>query len=234
MSKSGWEWTENNFATVAAALRANAKQACEETAYDILEVAQEKAPVDTGALRASIHPVFMDSSGYNPAIMAAKQLGKVKNRPDPLPALGLKPQNDGEVCAAVDVAMPYASFLEFGTFQMAAQPFLIPAFTQCSGVFERYLRQAMVIRTPSAPKKQVSEADQRLAWQAREMAAVRREEREYKAAIVEDMRAKIAPEQFQRQRFNVKNMDVKGRATYQRETFGEMWERLRRDYEGMK
>lgn len=232
--KSGWEWKENNFAQVAAALRANAKIACEETAYDILEVAQEKAPVDTGALRASIHPVFMDSSGYNPSAMAAKQLGKVKKRPDPLPALALKPQSDGEVCAAVDVSMPYASFLEFGTFRIAAQPFLIPAFMKCRGAFERYLKKAMVIRTPSAAKSQPSEEDARLAWQAREMAAVRKEEREWKASVVEDMRAKIPAEQFQRQRFNVKNMDSRGRATYQRETFGEMWERLRRDFEGMK
>jgi HK97 gp10 family phage protein len=55
-------------------------------------------------------------------------------------SLGAAPVSSKEIHIGSD--MPYAPFQEFGTGDMAAQPFLIPAFTQSEDTFKLRLKQA--------------------------------------------------------------------------------------------
>ncbi len=237
--KAGWEWKENNFDAVAAALTNNVRMAVEETAYDIVEAAQELAPVDTGALRASIHPVFMDSSGYGAAAAAARALGKEKVRDKIGGPIGVQPQNKGELCAAADVAVTYGSFLEYGAMNvragrwMKAQPFLTPALESCKTKFERRMQKALGLKIArvATVKSVVSEEDQRDAYYQREYSAAARDGKEWKAAQLDDLRASTTGSSMKRLAYGA-NRTRTGKQY--RETFGEMWERLRNDFENKR
>jgi HK97 gp10 family phage protein len=76
-------------------------------AFRIEGRAKAKAPVDTGALRASI---YTDCAG--------QQSGEPGNAPLP------KPKGDD---AHVGPSMDYALYVEFGTRRAGAQPYLVPA-----------------------------------------------------------------------------------------------------------
>lgn len=237
-NKSGWEWKENNFEAVAAALTNNVRAAVEETAYDIVEAAQNLAPVDTGALRASIHPVFMGSSGYAAAVASARALGKEKVRDKIGGPIGVLPQNKGGIAAAADVAVTYGSFLEYGAFNvranrwMKAQPFLTPALESCRSKFERRLQKALCLKIARAPKAQISDAGRATKQQAsyeRYMSkGAAKEARDGKSAVWDNIRGATPGSGLHRVAYGV-NRTRTGKQM--RETLGEMWERLRNDYE---
>lgn len=90
------------------------------TALSIERNAKLAAPVDTGALRASIHTVTWTQNGYPDSAMAASGLNPKAVIFDPLP----KPK---PLQALVAVAVDYGEFLEMGTARQNAQPYLTPA-----------------------------------------------------------------------------------------------------------
>lgn len=92
------------------------KKAC----FDIEAAAKDNAPVDTGALKASIYTVVDGSDGSAAARAAA--LGA--NRAVTL----INPETEvDEMTGTVVVGADYGAFVEYGTTRMGAQPFLTPA-----------------------------------------------------------------------------------------------------------
>lgn len=89
------------------------------TAFAVEGSAKQGAPVDTGALRASIYTVTSQGSGGGKAAAVASA-----RRPDQAFDSG------GEVkplTALVVVGAQYGVHLEYGTVHMPAQPYLYPA-----------------------------------------------------------------------------------------------------------
>lgn len=134
------------------ALMAAAKKAVEETAVAIRDDAKENAPVDTGALRASIHVSTPERSDYGLAVVEAMALGGAKRFgpqfdseiwgpriADEQPLTGI---TDGAI-AKVSTPLNYAMFVEHGYFNVRAnryipgQPFLQDAADKNRGLLER-------------------------------------------------------------------------------------------------
>ncbi len=90
---SGTIMVMNKIPALIAFIEANARTAVRKNADAIVRDAQALAPVDTGALRSSIHA-------------ETREAGK---------------------SAEIMVDVPYAAYVEYGTYKMAAQPFLSPA-----------------------------------------------------------------------------------------------------------
>lgn len=88
---------KNRFKELADQLHSNADILARETAARIVEVEQSLVPVDTGALRDSIHVERLGNASYN--VIA------------------------GDLNADVD----YAVYIEYGRSDSAAQPFVTPA-----------------------------------------------------------------------------------------------------------
>ena len=78
------------------------------SAYDVLDVSQQFVPVDTGALKASGR-VEIETAATNRTAFIG--------------------YGDGE-------EIDYAKYQEYGTSQMAAQPFLTPAMAQAASIVE--------------------------------------------------------------------------------------------------
>jgi hypothetical protein len=98
-----------------------ASQHVRRTAFAIERDAKMRAPVDTGALRASIYTVTHGTSGYSRGIRSvARRRGKSAQAP----SIG-SPASPLEAIVAVGVN--YGIYVELGTHKMAAQPYLIPA-----------------------------------------------------------------------------------------------------------
>jgi len=83
------------------------------SAYDVLDVSQQFVPVDTGALKAS---------------------GAVEIERGPTTRTATIGYGD-------DDKIDYAKYQEYGTSQMAAQPFLTPARAQAQSIVEERARQ---------------------------------------------------------------------------------------------
>ena len=105
--------TFNGFGAIPELLREEAARIVRETAEGVVQQAQALAPVDTGALRDSIR-------------VAAGEL------------------TDGEsIDSMVEVDVPYALFVEYGTVRHPAQPFLTPAIEGARTEFEARMIEAM-------------------------------------------------------------------------------------------
>ena len=89
----GWIVVFNHIPALIAAVEVNSRAAPKKVADEILADAKARAPVLTGALRAS---------GTTRSIEAGKS-------------------------AEIEFGAPYAGYVEYGTYKMAAQPFLYPA-----------------------------------------------------------------------------------------------------------
>ena len=109
-----------NFKNLTFASEEVVKEALVQTADDIVKMAKELSPVDTGSLRAS----YMYSA-ETPTRLVVGSLANIIN-----PKTG-KP------------ATEYASYVEYGTENSPAQPHFIPAFSQARITFEIRLREAM-------------------------------------------------------------------------------------------
>lgn len=129
------EIRSNKLPGLANAIHRKLVQVVTKTAFDIERDAKGRAPVDTGALRASIYTVTATSSGYGAAIGQAKAAAnrRTKKRKRKGLSAGTVPLFFPEVNvsrdteAIVAVAACYGLFIEFGTIRMAAQPFFTPA-----------------------------------------------------------------------------------------------------------
>lgn len=99
--------------TIPAAVREAARAALEQGAREIVAFAKALCPVDSGALRDSIDWTWGD------APEGATVLGSV--RP-------MKQGDERITIFAGSKSVIHASFVEFGTRQMAAHPFFYPAY----------------------------------------------------------------------------------------------------------
>lgn len=112
---------KNDFAALADKLHDAAKAVVKNAAFNVEHRAKERAPVDTGFLRASLYTVTGESSGYaNAAADAASQNAKATMQSE-------EPSPDKDTTAVVHAGANYAAAVEYGSAHGPAQPFLVPA-----------------------------------------------------------------------------------------------------------
>lgn len=104
-------------------------------AFAIEAKAKAKAPVDTGALRASIYTRTARDNGYAQASADARQRN-ADAALQPLP-------EPGEHAAVVGPSVGYALDVELGTARRAATPYLTPAVREVGNDLARRLGQAV-------------------------------------------------------------------------------------------
>ena len=111
--------------------------AVRKAAFDIeANAKQPPIPVDTGAMRASIHVVTSKDNGHTKAVADAKRLRKgVKTYPVVKPA--------GPREAIVAVGVHYGIYVEMGTRKMTGRPYLGPAIRRVTPAFRRACAQAI-------------------------------------------------------------------------------------------
>ena len=100
---------------IAQGLGVKRDKVVENLAFEIERSAKQKAPYRTGALKNSIHTRTKHGStgaGFQPT-------GKRLMEEIPSPS--------GKIIAIVGSGMSYAAYQEFGTYKMAAHPYLGPA-----------------------------------------------------------------------------------------------------------
>ena len=124
--------TFNRFPEIAAAMPERTSKVVRKVAFDIQDGAQQRAPVDTSALKNSIYVKSSDgASGYASARMKALQ---VNPKVDFLPEM----QTPEPISAVVGPSVEYGAPVEFGRSRgitaggfsihgVGAQPYLIPA-----------------------------------------------------------------------------------------------------------
>lgn len=117
-----------------AAMHKLAAAAVAKAAFAIEAEAKAHAPVDTGALKASISAITAgeDHSGVNYIVAQAFNPGAT---------LADAPQVESDLEAIVAVPMSYAAYLEYGTAHMPARPFLTPAVEAIQPELEQALAE---------------------------------------------------------------------------------------------
>lgn len=111
---------KTHFRTIGRAAPKVVREVLIQTADDIVAMAKELAPVDTGALRDS----YMFSIEGPDRIL----VGSLANIINP---------------NSKKAATEYAAYVEYGTSQNVAQPHFVPAFRTAQETFEARLRQAL-------------------------------------------------------------------------------------------
>lgn len=107
-------------------------------AFQIEGRAKKLAPVDTGALRNSMHTVTHNTSTFGEAV--ARMQKNKKQRDIVVTEI---PKPDKERVAHVGAGVEYAICVEFGTSRMAAQPFLFPATEAVEAYTKHYVEKAI-------------------------------------------------------------------------------------------
>lgn len=116
-------------------LPGNTSEAIASVAFSIERKAKMKAPVDTGALRASIYTrVGTRKDGFQQAAAAAKSR-------EPNAELHELPQPENNQTAHVGPSTNYGIWVEYGTHRMAAQPFLTPAVREVESELARHFKK---------------------------------------------------------------------------------------------
>lgn len=139
------KWEFNNFDKILPAIETQVSLAVRKTAFDIEAGAKARTPVDTGALRASIHVIIFDKSGYPDAVEQAQALYKAKHGEDKeLQFFPEEPTPKGKLSALVAVAVYYGWFIENGTSRQPAQPFLAPAVMAANDSFVAAVKAAVL------------------------------------------------------------------------------------------
>lgn len=103
-------------------LMPKAEALVEKTAFDVQGQAQNRAPVDTGALKASHYTVTRRGGDDLNAVRAL-----VAQLAGPGVSVVAIPRPTDDLVAHVGPSVEYAIFQELGTSKMGAQPFLVPA-----------------------------------------------------------------------------------------------------------
>jgi HK97 gp10 family phage protein len=144
----------DDFERWAGALKTAADKAVDETAVAIRDDAKENAPVDTGALRASIHVSTPQRSDYGLAVTEAMALGGEKRFGPQFdseiwgPRIGPEePLRGSELYAIAKVTTPlnYAQFVEHGYFNVranryiAGRPFLQNAEDKNKALLDKFM-----------------------------------------------------------------------------------------------
>lgn len=118
-------------------LNANVADAIAKTAFSIEARAKIKAPVDTGALRASIYTSLKDGGMGNKAMGAARAL-----RPDALTQALPVPRDNHT--AYVGPSVEYGPSVELGSVRRAGTPYLQPAVRETEQEFRKMIADAVV------------------------------------------------------------------------------------------
>lgn len=113
-----------NFSVLEDALPSVVQTVMVQTATDIVDMAKQLAPVDTGALRAS----YMFSIEEMNPIHSKIIVGSLANIINP---------------KSGTPATEYAFWVEFGTSNQAAQPHFVPAFMQARASYEARMKSAL-------------------------------------------------------------------------------------------
>lgn len=130
----------------SAAVERELEQAVVRSVMMVRAKAAQAAPVDTGALKNSIHTVTKRSSGYASAMARAQARPKrssrtgemVKTIPHVFPEV--KPRSAFEgICA---VGVEYGAAQEFGIGRSGAHPYMRPAIEHVRPLFQRMVSNA--------------------------------------------------------------------------------------------
>lgn len=108
-----------------------------DTANDLATLASQRAPVDTGALRASIYVNNGTDSSYSERVAEAENRNpdmQALEELSPEFVIPLGGQNTGNI-AVVGVAAHYGIFQELGTVFQPPQSFMLPAAEAVSDDF---------------------------------------------------------------------------------------------------
>ena len=111
-------------------------QVVRKCAFDLEADAKAGAPVDTGALRNSIHVGTANTSTYEAAATAVRSINPKAKLFPPLP-------NPPIMSAFVAVGVEYGAYLEYGTVRATAQPFFIPAVDRMRPIFIKRCAEAV-------------------------------------------------------------------------------------------
>ncbi len=107
---------------------ANAQTALRNVAFTVERLAKQRAPVDTGALRASIYTVIGPGMNQPPHVTT-----EARRAPIPTPT--------DRLVAHVGPSVEYGLFQELGTRTTAAQPYLLPAVRQAAQIVPSEFRR---------------------------------------------------------------------------------------------
>jgi hypothetical protein len=129
-------------------LDGNVANAVAKAAFAIEGRAKLKAPVDTGALRASIYVSFKRSSGFDDAKASATQRSQRKNgagviRPLKDENFVQLPTPQDDATAYVGPSVEYGAGVELGTSTRAGTPYLLPAVREVEVEFRKLLGEAV-------------------------------------------------------------------------------------------
>lgn len=117
----------NHFPEVAQALHDEIVDIVKTTAQGTVQIAQSRAPVDTGFLKSSIYYSTLSESSYG------QEAGAPPEGAYLLPEMD-KPAD--ETSATIGVAASYGEYVEMGTRYQPAQPYLQPAIDAMAGPFQ--------------------------------------------------------------------------------------------------
>lgn len=109
-------------------------QVVRKTAFDIEAEAKTRVPVDTGALKNSIHTVTDTTSGWS----AARATNPQGN-----PFFGEVRPRHQRLVAIVAVGQHYGAPVEYGSAGRPAKPYLAPATEQMRPRFDLAVREAL-------------------------------------------------------------------------------------------
>ena len=126
----GFEVVYNRIPELSEAIHKAIGRAVRKAAFDIQAEAQRNVPVRTGFLKSSIYVVTKDTSTYGKALNKAFKGGHDVTR---LLDEVEKPEDDET--AYVAVGAEYGVYVEYGTCNMSAQPYLTPAFDAVKPAF---------------------------------------------------------------------------------------------------
>lgn len=144
--------TLNNIPAIRRSLADLIGAKVREAAFEIEKRAKENTPVDTGALRNSIHVVTDRDDGYAEAVASAEAAhesalaaGKTPKGRSASSELRLFPEppkpKAGEAIVAVGVE--YGIDVERGTVRQAPQPYLTPAVEEVRPLFKNAVASAV-------------------------------------------------------------------------------------------
>ena len=133
-TRRGWDG-------IVGQTRTRAGQIVRKAALDAQAAAQAGAPVDTGALRASVFTVSAGASGYAASAAAVDaQAAAGQKRVAQFPPYEIAGTTRAAFAACVVVGVEYGYWVETGTTRRAARPFLLPAVEAQRGPFVKALQ----------------------------------------------------------------------------------------------
>lgn len=137
MAKSSVSLDTTKLDKILKQLDGNVADAIAKASFAVEARAKLRAPVDTGALRASIYTSLAGGGRSDDAMAdALSRRPGVETNPLPIP-------RDNHT-AYVGPSVEYAAELEFGSAGRAAQPYLLPAVRETEKEFLKMIGEAVV------------------------------------------------------------------------------------------